>query len=191
MKKMILKAGQLAVMGSVILAGQAKADNPVIAPTDHSNVQTMVDTLDAALNLDMSEGHGSSSTLARVEEEMKRLHAICAKIEATEEQKVIIRDDVFAFKEKTLPLETNLKLARLKYVQTALSTNGLESDAAARVTEAVNAVTAIAQAKGDLVTKILFQTLKPEQRKPALVCLAAMKLCEKEHGHAMEEHSFE
>jgi hypothetical protein len=184
MKKIILKAGHLAVVGTVILSGQAKSESPSIAPVDRSQVQTMVETLDVALGLDMAEGHESRSTLARIEAEMKRLQEICAKIEATEEQKITIRDEVFAFKEKTLPLETNLKLARLKYVQTALSANGLEADASARVTDAVSAVTAIAQAKGELVTKILFQNLKPEQRKPALVCLAAMKICEHEHAEA-------
>ncbi len=189
MKSMILTAGKIAVASAVIFSGQAKASDFSTMPSEHSKVQKMVETFDEALTLGVTEEHGKHSELSRVAAEMKKLKEICAKIEATEEQKVTMRDDLFAFKEKTLPLETNLKIARLKYLHNALTANGLESEASARVADAVNAVTAIAQAKGELVTKILFQTLKPEQRKAALVCMAAMKLSG--HDHDAEEHAID
>jgi hypothetical protein len=189
MKTSILRSAQLCVVGAALVASSSMASTADTNTDDSTNTQTLVDTLGQALDLSPSASHHEGSELGRIEADMKRLYKICSKIEATEEQKTVIRDDVFAFKEKTLPLETQLKLARLKYVHTALSANGLEADASARVTDAVTAVSAIAQAKGDLVTKMLFQTLKPEQRKPALVCLAAMKLV---HGNSEESpHSLD
>lgn len=192
-RKVASTLGRCAVIGGMVASAPLKAEGLSGSSQDASKVQVMVDNLDGALALGMSEGRGPGSSLAQVEEEMRKLHEICAKIEATDEQKVAIRDELFAFKEKTLPLEANLKIARLKFVQNALTASSLEADASARVSDAVNAVTAIAQAKGDLLTKILYQTLRPEQRKSALVCMAAIKLCahEYEHERGMEEHALD
>jgi hypothetical protein len=59
----------------------------------------------------------------------------------------------------------------------------VRQDATGQVDSAVDAISGIARAKGELVTKILFETLKPEQRKPALACMVALKLLHKGLEH--------
>lgn len=113
-----------------------------------------------------------------------RVKKVCAKVEASDEQKTEIRDAAFAYKVAAAPLEATVKISKIKYVQNILASDGTAALATSAAADGIAAKTDLLEAKEALITKIFFEILKPEQRPAGLKCLMAIKLAKKaSHGH--------
>lgn len=142
---------------------------------DQSQSQDAQDTLG-----DQSQNQASQSSN---QSQMDRVRRVCKKMNLTDEQKETLKETFKAHKEATAADRDALKKAKKDFIQLVLNEQAVATEATPIVTAGVNARTALAQARGDLATKVMFEILNQEQRKPALACLKAIRNAHRRHHH--------
>jgi hypothetical protein len=177
MSSILVKLGAFTLVSGLSVPAFAADPSVIVGDDQVSSVQDEVASFELAfadganVNDDSREtSHDSAATARRA-----KVKEICAKVQATDEQKALIMDQVFSYKIAAAPLAATIRVAKLKYLQNVLAPAGTDSIATSSASEAITAVTSLLQAKEQMVTEILFSVLKQEQRKDGLMCMKAMK----------------
>lgn len=144
-----------------------EADNSDVIDSVGEYGQALIDSDDADLE---ARRQLSERAQARL-----RMRAVCKKVDLSEEQKVDLKDALFDYRESAIQLRADIRTARVKFIRAILDAEADAATATPIVNEGVTAKAALAQAKGDLASKVFFSILMAEQRKPALKCLVAWK----------------
>jgi hypothetical protein len=116
---------------------------------------------------------------------LRRAKRICAKVNLTDDQKASLKTELMSYKEKALPLEAAIKVAKIRYIRNALAVDGTASFAGTSATEGITAATSLMQAKEDLTTNVLFNILQQDQRKAGLRCMYAVRRVAKRHQRSL------
>ena len=188
MKNVSAKVGMLVLASGLAIASYARADVGENFVTDDAAAEGAIDVSEDAFisSIDsvfvdgaFDAGTFADPTLSNSDRRTRlaeRVKVACDSIQATEQQKKMIHSDLSAYKKRHKTLHTTVMTLKKDFLQNALSQSGTVAIASSLVKKEVATKSELAQAKGDLVTKILFDILKPAQRKPGLKCLGAANL---------------
>lgn len=141
-------------------------------------VEATDDSSDVA-DLDETEGLAVTTTGNDSEWELgilpPAIRSACMEVKLTDEQKAKIRPEFFANRKAVITAVSNLRLARLDFLQAVLDPASPHPDIA-KMTEYVSKnVSDAAASRTSFKGKLFFNILTPEQRTPALKCLILLK----------------
>lgn len=181
MSSILVKIGALTLVSGLSVPAFAADPGDLLVDDQEIAVQDEVQSYQLAFDDDSNNNASNENATDADQSRAARVKEICAKVEATDEQKKQIMDQAFEYKIAAAPLVATIKVAKLKYLQNALASEGTNQIATSSAGEAITAVGQLLQAKEKMITSILFDTLKQEQRADALKCMKAMQKAKHHH----------